>query len=172
MPGIALDAAWVAETQRRHPSFKVDHPIWRPQQRHHCASTASARQPRPDQIAITRGTASPQLPAGSFLEGFRTTAPVPAALSSWAVIRNPYMSGTLSRPFHTTPLFVPNLIARHERRTPSRFLSCFGVFFCSTAPQAFFRPDRRCPTPTRAEAVKAGRRDSLKTHSDVSRPPP
>jgi len=78
--------------------------FWRPQQRHPCASTASARQPRPDQIAIARGTASPQLPAGSFPEGFRTTAPVPAALSSWVVIRNPYMSGTLSRPFHTAPL--------------------------------------------------------------------
>jgi len=70
MPGIALDAAWVAETQRRHRSFKVDHPIWRPQQRHHCASTASTCQPRPDQIAITRGTASPQLPAGSLYGAF------------------------------------------------------------------------------------------------------
>jgi hypothetical protein len=35
-------------------------------------------------------------------------------------------------------------------------LSRFRPFFCSTAPQAFFRPDRRFPTPTRAEAVTAG----------------
>ncbi len=42
--------------------------------------------------------------------------------------------------------------------------------FVRPRPQAFFRPDRRCPTPTRAEAVKAGRRSDLKPHSDVSRP--
>ena len=41
----------------------------------------------------------------------------------WAVIRNPYMSGTLSRPF--------------SHSGASRFLSCFVAFFCSTAPQAF-----------------------------------
>ena len=33
----------------------------------------------------------------------------------------------------------------------------FGPFFCSTAPQAFFRPDRRSLPPTREDAVKAGR---------------
>src|SRR5215468_5005412 len=49
-------------------------------------------------------------------------------------------------------------------------LSCFGPFFCSTAPQAFFRPDRRFPTPSRAEAVKAGRRSATAAHSVVSRP--
>jgi hypothetical protein len=43
-------------------------------------------------------------------------------------------------------------------------------FFCSTAPQAFFCPDRRFPTPTRAEAVTAGRRSAIAAHSDVSRP--
>jgi hypothetical protein len=31
-----------------------------------------------------------------------------------------------------------------------------GTFFCSTAPQAFFRPDRRFRTPARAAAVKDG----------------
>src|SRR5262245_29491808 len=30
-------------------------------------------------------------------------------------------------------------------------------FFCSTAPQAFFRPDRGLPPPARADDVKAGR---------------
>src|SRR5260370_31239036 len=50
------------------------------------------------------------------------------------------------------------------------FLPCFGAFFCSTAPQAFFRPDRRFRTPTRAEAVKVGRRSAIEAHSDVSRP--
>jgi len=32
-----------------------------------------------------------------------------------------------------------------------------GHFFCSTAPQAFFRPDRKLLTPARAGHVKAGR---------------
>src|SRR5215204_4999993 len=50
------------------------------------------------------------------------------------------------------------------------FLSCLGSFFCWTAPQAFFCPDRRLPTPTRAEAVKAGRRSAIAAHSAVSRP--
>ena len=34
------------------------------------------------------------------------------------------------------------------------YFLALGPFFCSTAPQAFFRPDRRSPTPSRAEAVK------------------
>ena len=33
----------------------------------------------------------------------------------------------------------------------------WGHFFCSTAPQVFFRPDRRMPRPARADDVKAGR---------------
>jgi hypothetical protein len=51
-----------------------------------------------------------------------------------------------------------------------RFLPCFCAFFCSTAPQAFFRPDRRFRTPARAEAVKVGRRSAIEAHLDVSRP--
>jgi hypothetical protein len=44
----------------------------------------------PAQIAIAGGTAPPQHPAGSFPEGFRTTAPVLVAAShTGAVIRNP-----------------------------------------------------------------------------------
>ena len=50
------------------------------------------------------------------------------------------------------------------------YFLALGPFFCSTAPQAFFRPDRRFPTPSRAEAVKAGRRSAIAAHSVVSRP--
>jgi hypothetical protein len=37
-----------------------------------------------------------------------------------------------------------DLIAAHACK-PFYFL--FGAFSCSIAPQAFFRPDRKCPTP-------------------------
>ena len=40
-------------------------------------------------------------------------------------------------------------------------LSRLSPFFCSTALQAFFRPDHRFPMPTRAEAVRAGRRSAI-----------
>src|SRR5262245_26534883 len=40
--------------------------------------------------------------------------------------------------------------------TFSFFLRFLGPFFCSTAPQVFFRPDRKIPKPTRAAAVKDG----------------
>jgi hypothetical protein len=75
MPGIAFEAAGVAQTQQRHHSFKADHPIQHPQSHHPRASTAPANPPHRDQIPIARGTARPQLPAGSFPGGFRTTAP-------------------------------------------------------------------------------------------------
>ena len=65
---------------------------------------------------------------------------------------------------------VSSFGSRSVAMSASRFLSCFCAFFCSTAPQAFFRPDRGCPTPTRAEAVKAGRRSDIEAHSAVSRP--
>ena len=39
------------------------------------------------------------------------------------------------------------------------FFAC--AFFCSTAPQAFFRPDRRYPTLASAETVKVGRRSAV-----------
>src|ERR1700690_1096148 len=51
-----------------------------------------------------------------------------------------------------------------------RFLPSFGAFFCSTAPQAFFRPDRRFRTPARAEAVKVGRCSAIEAYSHLSRP--
>ena len=43
-------------------------------------------------------------------------------------------------------------------------------FFGSTAPQAFFRPDRKMPRPPRAAAVKVGRRSAHQTHCVASRP--
>jgi hypothetical protein len=43
-----------------------------------------------------------------------------------------------------------------------------SYFFCLTAPQAFFRPDRRFRTPARAEAVKVGRRSRQGVSSDFS----
>jgi len=79
--------------------------------------------------------------------------------------------------FWPVSLFDPRAVSsfsnrRHERKhfflADLRF--CLGPFFCSTAPQAFFCPDRRFPTPTRAEAVTAGRRSAIAAHSAVSRP--
>src|SRR6202035_2177928 len=57
-----------------------------------------------------------------------------------------------------------------QARFLGRFLPCFSPFFCLTAPQAFFRPDRRFRTPARAEAVKVDRRSAIEAHFDVSRP--
>ena len=56
---------------------------------------------------------------------------------------------------------------RHECK---RLLPSLCHFFCPTAPQAFFHPDRGFRTPPRAEAVKAGRRSSIETYSAASRP--
>jgi hypothetical protein len=49
------------------------------------------------------------------------------------------------------------------------FLSS-GHFFGSTAPQAFFRPDRNSQRRARAGAVKVGRRFVGPTYSTVFRP--
>ena len=46
----------------------------------------------------------------------------------------------------------------------------FWPFFCSTAPQGFFCPDRRSPRPPRAGAVKAGRLSVIQALRSVSRP--
>ena len=54
---------------------------------------------------------------------------------------------------------------RHKRKR--FFLPFLGHFFCSTAPQAFFRRDRRFRTPARAEAVKAGRSLIAATNASV-----
>ena len=72
------------------------------------ATTAPPHPPRRDQIPIACGNAAPKLPAGSFPGGFRTTAPVPAATSRWAVIRNPSQ--------------MPTLIEINARSLPVRFL--------------------------------------------------
>ena len=68
--------------------------------------------------------------------------------------------------------FLRSLIAATNASAffPLFFLPCFAAFFCSTAPQAFFRPDRRFRKPARAEAVKVGRRSVIEAHSDLSRP--
>ena len=46
----------------------------------------------------------------------------------------------------------------------------FGHFFCSTAPQAFFRPNHVTKRLARAGAVKIGRRSDRATNSGASRP--
>jgi hypothetical protein len=68
--------------------------------------------------------------------------------------------------------FFRSLIAATNASTffLADLLSSSGPFLCSTALQAFFRPDRKFPTPTSAEAVKAGRRSAIEAHSAVSRP--
>ena len=49
-------------------------------------------------------------------------------------------------------------MSRGERRIFSSFLLCsWSHSFVRPAPRAFFRPDRKCPSPSRAAAVKAGR---------------
>src|SRR5262245_57426404 len=48
---------------------------------------------------------------------------------------------------------VGNWVSRRHVHGPS----CFSYFFCSTAPQAFSRPDRGKGSRRRADAVKAGR---------------
>ena len=45
-----------------------------------------------------------------------------------------------------------------------------GHFFCSTAPQAFFRPNHVSERLARAGAVKIGRRSDRATNSGASRP--
>ena len=56
-----------------------------------------------------------------------------------------------------------------EYKLYSRSLRCFS-FFCSTVPQAFFRPDRGSSVPPRAGAVKDGRCADPGTESAPSRP--
>ena len=91
-------------------------------------------------------------PHGILPGGFRTTAPGSLdTLPHGTVIRNPYMSATLSRPFFPS---VPSLIPPCSRiffrslitlRIQGLLVACLIPFFCSTAPQAFFRPDRNLP---------------------------
>ena len=52
------------------------------------------------------------------------------------------------------PLFVRKAVPSFSNRRPKskRLIQ----FFCSTAPQAFFRPDRRFNRPARADTVKDG----------------
>src|SRR6516164_3358998 len=87
----------------------------------------------------------------------------------WEVLRH-YV--VLSNPFVRSAPSFRSLIAATNASAffPLFFLPCFAAFFCSTAPQAFFRPDRRFRTPTRAEAVKVGRRSAIEAYSHLSRP--
>ena len=63
-------------------------PNLRAKQRHRAPPTSAHPQPS-NQISIARGRRPTQPHARSFTGGFRTTAPVQAELSRWAVIRNP-----------------------------------------------------------------------------------
>ena len=87
----------------------------------------------------------------------------------WEVLRHHVV---LSNPFVRSAPSFRSLIAATNASAffPLFFLPCFAAFFCSTAPQAFFRPDRRFRTPARAEAVKVGRRSAIEAYSDLSRP--
>ena len=84
--------------------------------RHHLTATLSrlaSTVKHRDQIAIARASPSaPHLPRVPSLGGFRTTAPVPAESSRWAVIRNP----SQSRPNWT----VPAMSALHPIATEPR----------------------------------------------------
>jgi hypothetical protein len=150
-PVIAFEAVCVAKTPRRHRSFKADHPIWRLQQHHPCASTASARPPRPHQTAIARGTASPLLPAGSFRGGFRTTAPgatgnVATGPSSETLHKSGH-SGSLaidatkatSQPLAVTPVIgIRRMVERRRahykvRMRPPRQVTIFEPISSSTS---------------------------------------
>jgi hypothetical protein len=51
---------------------------------------------------------------------------------------------------------APSILSFSNRHHERTLVACSGSFFCSTAPQAFFCPDRGFPTPTRAAAVKDG----------------
>ena len=69
-------------------------------------------------------------------------------VSDRAVIRNPYMSGTLSRRLS--------------------LLRCFLLFDRAAGLSSV--PTADLLRPTRAEVVKAGRRSVIEAHSHVSRP--
>ena len=60
------------------------------------------------------------------------------------------------RPFLRSLIAATNASTFFLVDTSRSLLACLGSFFCSTSPQAFFCPDRRFPTPTRAAAVKDG----------------
>ena len=89
----------------RLPSVEIAHP----HQRH--------------QISIARSSRPTQPPARSFTGGFRTTAPVQAASSRWAVIRNPSQERkSLEELGRTGSVLVsaPDGTSIHDRRRSSR----------------------------------------------------
>ena len=62
------------------------------------------------------------------------------------------------------------MLSNRTAMSASAFFLTSALSFVRPRRRAFFRPDRRFPTPTRTEAVKAGRRSAIEAHSDVSRP--
>ena len=66
------------------------------------------------EIPIARTAASQPTPAGSFSEGFRTTAPLLAAPPRWAVIQNP--ESNPASPFGAHMLLLPgaDIVPREE----------------------------------------------------------
>jgi hypothetical protein len=79
-----------------------------------------------------------------------TQSPIKKSLDSdHGIYRDP-------RPFLRSLIATPNASTFFLADTSRSLLACLGSFFCLTAPQAFFCPDRRFPTPTRAAAVKDG----------------
>ena len=108
---------------------------------------------RPSNPHSARGTAGAHPLAGSFPGGFRTSAPVRVDAS--ATGRHPEtLYGALKVKWHLTP-FSFFVSCRFLSSTSLFFVS--GHFFGSTAPQAFFRPNRNSQTSARAGHVKAGR---------------
>jgi|SRR6516162_7198019 len=60
---------------------------------------------------------------------------------------------TRRQPWPTTRSVRATPAILRRRASPQYNAPSFLAFFCSTAPQAFFRPDRRSLTPSRAGAV-------------------
>ncbi len=89
MSSIAFRTAYIPETHRQRHSIKADQPNQRAQQRHARAPPTSAHPHPRHQISIACGGHRTHPHARSFTGGFRTTAPVQAASSRLAVIRNP-----------------------------------------------------------------------------------
>jgi hypothetical protein len=76
----------------------------------------------------------------------------------YLLLNTPAFTGCNNRTyrFPVSGLYGAFLVKGGRSTTFSFLLGFLGPFFCSTAPQAFFRPDRKMPKPTRAAAVKDG----------------
>jgi hypothetical protein len=111
-------SSWVLERSRSDPQ-RAQSPDR--------ASAPCVKPHRRGQIAIAHGNVPASLPAGSFPGGFRTTAPVPAESSRWAVIRNPShklkfnwiaaRAGSLATPRHSSVVAPPQPRSRGSAAT-------------------------------------------------------